>query len=759
MEIYLNPSEKLSGLNLKRGLASLFQYKNVDGEFQERDASGLCNVSYNLIRARFIKKQKIICQQNVYAQEKKHLIPIMGVAVTSSRMSMYELTQAFLPKSIIDYENHTINLRGKQNVGTIITSQRTLTLLPGTLDTSPVQTDTVKDAIALLEQSFRKIPIELQPEPVLCPHSGCITLEEILEQNREALEDAAMGSVKSASALLKLIPLVRDASPEELDKLLKSPRNTKFKSQLYDILGSAGTSVSHQTAMKILEQEKISDDIERYLRALSISTNPNTDIIKDILRRSKETMQNTKISETLALTAAAMARQGGSPTIRERVRGSLEIQLGNCLSDECKLKYLRALRNLRTKTIIPTLLNYAINETNLVSLTAWRALRYLPKEDLTHEVKIIAARIFYQILYPRRSISTRIAALDIILKADPSKKDLQGLIQYLATNDSAYEIRIYLVQRMEQIAENNVKFAKKLKEAFQSATMKILNYNVLSLKGFSRAFTRSFFKSAETNGSLITVQEASSGLLKRGIVDLILQSGENDQSLFSLELYRGGLGSFASSFKDNSDTPDEDEAVIAGMDISILGVDIRPFVLFSSQRELIGHIWSGTASKRTPVLQGLLNFPQHKQFIPMSSGFVIETEVNGAASLDLAGQVQLSLWSRKAQSLTNIRSGIAIIGSSRVHSNFIQSSVEFTLSMEPKLELTTDAQYSASVFLCMRLSQPKTTIRHNIYKIERIPGSKHKLRKTRRTELLLPAKSYFLDMKNNEMCSKLIQHN
>ncbi|XP_024946168.1 microsomal triglyceride transfer protein isoform X2 [Cephus cinctus] len=552
MEIYLNPSEKLSGLNLKRGLASLFQYKNVDGEFQERDASGLCNVSYNLIRARFIKKQKIICQQNVYAQEKKHLIPIMGVAVTSSRMSMYELTQAFLPKSIIDYENHTINLRGKQNVGTIITSQRTLTLLPGTLDTSPVQTDTVKDAIALLEQSFRKIPIELQPEPVLCPHSGCITLEEILEQNREALEDAAMGSVKSASALLKLIPLVRDASPEELDKLLKSPRNTKFKSQLYDILGSAGTSVSHQTAMKILEQEKISDDIERYLRALSISTNPNTDIIKDILRRSKETMQNTKISETLALTAAAMARQGGSPTIRERVRGSLEIQL---------------------------------------------------------------------------------------------------------------------------------------------------------------------------------------------------------------ELYRGGLGSFASSFKDNSDTPDEDEAVIAGMDISILGVDIRPFVLFSSQRELIGHIWSGTASKRTPVLQGLLNFPQHKQFIPMSSGFVIETEVNGAASLDLAGQVQLSLWSRKAQSLTNIRSGIAIIGSSRVHSNFIQSSVEFTLSMEPKLELTTDAQYSASVFLCMRLSQPKTTIRHNIYKIERIPGSKHKLRKTRRTELLLPAKSYFLDMKNNEMCSKLIQHN
>jgi microsomal triglyceride transfer protein large subunit len=39
------------------------------------------------------------------------------------------------------------------------------------------------------------------------------------------------------------------------------------------------------------------------------------------------------------------------------------------------------------------------------------------------------------------------------------------------------------------------------------------------------------------------------------------------------------------------------------MEITALGVQIRPFVFFSGQGELMGHVWSGTGSEKTPAFQ------------------------------------------------------------------------------------------------------------------------------------------------------------
>lgn len=45
------------------------------------------------------------------------------------------------------------------------------------------------------------------------------------------------------------------------------------------------------------------------------------------------------------------------------------------------------------------------------------------------------------------------------------------------------------------------------------------------------------------------------------------------------------------------------------MELTVLGVQIRPFVFFASQGELMGHVWSGTASDKTPAYQ--VNIPLH----------------------------------------------------------------------------------------------------------------------------------------------------
>lgn len=75
---------------------------------------------------------------------------------------------------------------------------------------------------------------------------------------------------------------------------------------------------------------------------------------------------------------------------------------------------------------------------------------------------------------------------------------------------------------------------------------------------------------------------------------------------------------------------------------------MRPLVFFTSQSELMGHVWSGTASEKTPAYQGMTVLQDHSQKIPLQNGAILDLSVNGAISVDLNGQIEISLWSRNA---------------------------------------------------------------------------------------------------------------
>ncbi|KZC14768.1 Microsomal triglyceride transfer protein large subunit [Dufourea novaeangliae] len=754
LAIYMDESETVSSANLKRGLASLFQYRVFDGEIQEKDASGLCNVTYQSLGPETITKTKKSCEKTTLPARKRHPNPLFRVNVVSEHASTYELTNSLLPSMVHAEEKHKMMLAASPEIGTIVTSARTLELVPGVLETKTVTGDSVEEAITFIGPAFRERSIELQLEPTTCPDGGCPTLEQTIEEYRSALENTALGTAKSASAFLKLVPQVKSASSEELLKILKSPRYRQLKTQLLDIIGSTCTVAGHQAAMKALKQDDVGDDTERYLWALSLSPTPNADVAKDILKRSEETIQNDKVSETLALTAATMARHLESPVVVEKARVSLEIGLDSCTGEECKLKFLRALRNLRSKASIPTLLKFAISENRAINVAAWKALSALPKDFVTDEVKTVAKRVFYQLNGPKRDSTARTLALDIILQSNPSKEDISDLVKYLAGSDPAYEVRKYLSERFEQLSGKNPQLAADLDAILKERGRNVVNYNVYSQRGLSTAFSRSFLKSPDSNGSLVTVQEINAGLLKRGIVDVVLEVDEHKEALFSLGLFTAALGSFVSTTSQEEDSQ-EDDLPTAGMEVDFLGVGIRPFTFFSGQGELMSHVWSGTASERTPAFQALSSVYSFSEYIPLASGMVAEIDVQGAVSFDLAGQIQLSLWSRNAKSSVDLKSGVVIQGGTKVRSDFVQSIAEFSMTTEPKLELATDVEFSGPLSLCVRLSQPENTVRYQVYKIERIAGSRHKLRKTRRMRFHNPGRSYLLNRKNNEMCSKV----
>lgn len=69
------------------------------------------------------------------------------------------------------------------------------------------------------------------------------------------------------------------------------------------------------------------------------------------------------------------------------------------------------------------------------------------------------------------------------------------------------------------------------------STLNLTNYDVLSQKGLSTAFTRSFMKHSSANGTLSTIQEMFGGIVKRGLVDVAIEKSGASESIFTVSIF------------------------------------------------------------------------------------------------------------------------------------------------------------------------------------------------------------------------------
>jgi len=95
-------------------------------------------------------------------------------------------------------------------------------------------------------------------------------------------------------------------------------------------------------------------------------------------------------------------------------------------------------------------------------------------------------------------------------------------------------VRQYVLQRVHQISGKDPNFAAQVIAIQREEHKKLKNYNVMGQRGLSTAFTRSFFSSPHGNGSLLTVQEISGGLLKRGLVDVVMDTQGMSHGIFTV---------------------------------------------------------------------------------------------------------------------------------------------------------------------------------------------------------------------------------
>ncbi|KAJ8979263.1 hypothetical protein NQ317_012733 [Molorchus minor] len=366
---------------------------------------------------------------------------------------------------------------------------------------------------------------------------------------------------------------------------------------------------------------------------------------------------------------------------------------------------------------------------------SWKAIKSFDPKWWDKTVLKSAEKSLFQ-LDRKYDSSSRTLAADILIESQPSDKLLENLLQLVISEEPAYEIKQYTLQRIKMLSDEDPLFKERVLGIIKK-NKQLNNYSGLSPRGLSTALKREFLRSPSSNGSLVSIQEIKNGIAKRGTVNVVMQKDGVVREIFSLGIFSGGLSNLLSSDGD----ADEEEYMTAGMELTVLGTQIRPFVFFEGQGELMGHVWSGTASEKTPALQvqDLLLKRISKEVLPL-----IYQE-----------KIEISLWNRNAESVVEKSAGIAIMGTTKVDSYFVKTEIEFGASIEPKLNLQTDIDFSSNVHLCMRLTQPETVFRHNVFKIERIPGSKHKLRISKYKKSTIPGKTYSLNKKNNDMCGAI----
>ncbi|KAB7498301.1 Microsomal triglyceride transfer protein large subunit [Armadillidium nasatum] len=217
-------------------------------------------------------------------------------------------------------------------------------------------------------------------------------------------------------------------------------------------------------------------------------------------------------------------------------------------------------------------------------------------------------------------------------------------------------------------------------------------------------------------------------------------------------MFAGGLSMFGSGGEDDDD---EEESANAGIELALLGSQLRPFVFFQGQSELMNHIFSGTASSRTTALQGTVLLQDHSQIIPLQNGLSAELILTGSVSYDFAGKVEVSLWYQNANSWVEIGASGVIQGQARVDNSFIQTMVEFNAGSQTQLDFLSNLESSPSIMMCLRMVQPDLEIIENVRKFERIPGSNYVLRKYKRKSSTVTGKTYVMNKKNTEICNQI----
>lgn len=755
-KVYHVDGSESSVLNVMKGISSLLQHQVKNVKETEVDASGKCDVIYKLADSTHVSKLKKNCRTVVPVAYFNHTNKVLGAQIDSQVTVSYVLSdEDKIIRKATSMETHFLRVEARKQSGAEVMSKQVLHLKGREKVNTPKYTgksvaEVIKSISSKLQKKLLTDQLATNPDPKEC--IACKSLKDLVNSFRSTLSSKNLGSQGSAIAFLRLLKKVRESDQETFHAVLKDKKNSKILAQLLDIAAAAQIEPAHKAAMSVLRFNGLADLPERYLLSLSLSTHPSEFIIQDIMKLVKKGHNNDKLYETLVLTVASLTHTFSrtpnnmkQPIVSE-VRNFLVEKLRSCDDELCQLMYIRGLKNLRMADTVNVLLEFAEGEARKPAIYATRALQTMPDSYITKEVCVTMERIFLE-LRSKHDSSVRAMAVDILLRHNPSEDLLRVILQMMALQDSK-ELNTLLLGRLYDLSQSSKYLQQMLNKLLKDPQYN--NYHILGQNGVSSAFSRMLYEDKSANSSFSNMLEIQGGLLKRSTVDVFVESHDAQMRLLSFGIFAGGLSVFS-----GEDAIDDGEDANAGIEITLMDTQLRPFVFFSGQGELMGHVWSGTGSERTTALQGSLLLQDHLQVVPLQNGLNAELLLNGAISYDFAGEIQISLWNRNAHSLVEVGAAMVIQGVARVDTSFVQTLIEFNTGAQTQLNFISDLDFYEEVIMCLQMVQPNFEVVNNVRKLERIPGSNYVLRKYKRKLSHVPGKTFVMNKKNTELCNKM----
>jgi len=244
--------------------------------------------------------------------------------------------------------------------------------------------------------------------------------------------------------------------------------------------------------------------------------------------------------------------------------------------------------------------------------------------------------------------------------------------------------------------------------------------------------------------------EISGPVLKRSGIEIKLSNTESTESVLTIDTFAGGLSEYVGPDPEADPAESESESPNAGMQLTIAGNQLRPFVFFQSSGDLMSLYWSGALEQRNPAIQGNMMILDDTRIVTLASGFPVQLSASGTLSFDSSGQAAVSMWTQTAD--TKIENGGAFVFethcSLRVNEGDLIKSAE---SLETKVSL--DSRTNINVGngqMCIRVTQPKAEL---IIRRTLEVGSKQ-IDSSERTETV-QAKSILLDNRISDMCKAM----
>lgn len=145
-KVYVHGKEDPSLINLKKAIISLFQYQLLDGEYDEEDVSGRCQVGYQSLSKVNYAKTWHRCASDELVFHRRADKPI-GVNVESSRKSTIKVTNEGTLVEVEANEKHYVTVVANPKAGNFFESSITLKFDGSISNIETISTATVEEAI------------------------------------------------------------------------------------------------------------------------------------------------------------------------------------------------------------------------------------------------------------------------------------------------------------------------------------------------------------------------------------------------------------------------------------------------------------------------------------------------------------------------------------------------------------------------------------------------------------------------------------